>query len=404
MAGRELTRRGAAGLMAASVIGAGAALAQKQAPAPPILAQRKGPRLRGATIAFRRRLPAVDGKWSRENGGGVLIPAYTGRDLNRLADWGANLVTFSLPGLFPPWAPYTLDEELGEAMDRLFDLAKAAGLQIVMGARTGPGRSEFAFQKSNPNPWFPKSLILESVWRNEEQQAAWVEMWRATAKLFGGRAEIAGFLPMVEPNGNETGLDKQGRVLNEWSPERLRARVSTLSDWSRICRPIQAAIAAEAPDKAVLISPEGYGRAAFAPLMGAPNVKHAVWCFHSYDPFDYSHQGRIGPAIAAPGEEAHRAFEQEISAAMARAPVFVGEMGVVRWAPGQAAFMQRRLEGLERLGAHWSLFRWPSSNPAYERHDDALSLALGPDPASLTEAAEGDWAKIVRAFWAKNEG
>jgi hypothetical protein len=66
--------------------------------------------------------------------------------------------------------------------------------------------------------------------------------------------------------------------------------------------------------------------------------------------------------------------------------------------------MQRRLEGLERLGAHWSLFRWPSSNPAYERHDDALSLALGPDPASLTEAAEGDWAKIVRAFWAKNEG
>ena len=107
-----------------------------------------GPHLRGAHIHQRRVYPELDGP--NYMGPGLFGPPYTQEDFNRLADWGANVVNISHPGLFTEIPPYVLDEEVQDNLDRLVEMGVMANMFVIY-------HKEF---KYNIGPFTPKPSAL----------------------------------------------------------------------------------------------------------------------------------------------------------------------------------------------------------------------------------------------------
>lgn len=356
------------------------------------------PVLRGACIAQRRRVQSVDGPTF--GGGGPTVPAYGAREFDALAEAGANLVVMSFPGIWSIAAPYRADAAMIDLLGRQLDQAQRAGLYAVVGFRSGPGRSDFIFHRDSAGDWFPKELIVDSIWRNREAQAAWADMCVEGAKLIASRSEIAGLILMVEPEPNFTGLDHDGRQLGVWEPAEYARRVGEISDWRRIASDCAKATRAADASLPILISPPAFARPDFLPVMGEPPVPGVVWCVHDYEPRDFTHMPQTSAGLI-PFQERRGEFEQRMTAAKQQgAPVFLGEFGVARWQDDAGKYLAARASACEALGVNWAAFRWPTFNAAYEEADNMFNVVKGPD----RPLGAGDIATItaLREAWMRN--
>src|SRR5262245_5476286 len=201
----KITRRSA--LAAAAGLAAAPAFAQQQPAAHPLWPMGGPPVLRGAVIAQRRRRKEVDGETF--GGGGPALPAYGKAEFDALAKAGANLVVMSFPELWSVKPPYQLDPVMSLQLERQIDLASKAGLYVVVALRSGPGRSDFVFHRDAAGTWFPAELVVDSIWTNAEEQAAWAEMCVSTARMLVGNPAVAGLNIMVEPDSNVGGTNRQ---------------------------------------------------------------------------------------------------------------------------------------------------------------------------------------------------
>lgn len=377
-----ITRRTVAGALAAGPLLADGALAKT--PDHPLWPTSGAPVLRGAVIAQRRRRDSVDG---RTGGAEAALPAYGAPEFDALAKTGANLVVMSFPELWTATPPYRRDPAMADLLGRQMDAARAAGLYVVVGLRSGPGRSDFIFHRDAAGTWFPKDMVVDRIWTDRDAQAAWADMCVDVAKLIAPRRETAGLILMVEPDPNVGGRDHAGAVLDAWSPEAYARRVADMSDWRRVASSCAQSVRAAVDDLPVLISPPAFARPDFLSVMGEPPVDGCVWCVHDYEPRDFTHQA----------EGANVAFNRRTDTFAARleattkqgAPVFLGEFGAPRWRRDTPDYVRARIAACEARGVNWAAFRWPTFDAEYEKLDNMFDVRRGAEAT-------------LRAAWKKN--
>jgi hypothetical protein len=387
---------------AAAFVAAGTAHAKP--PDHPLWPTSGPPALRGAVIAQRRRRASVDGPPGGFGGGQAALPEYTRADFDALARAGANLVVMSFPELWSATPPYKRDAAMADLLDRQMDLARAAGLHVVVALRSGPGRSDFVFHREDAGSWFPRELIVDRIWIDREAQAAWSAMCVDTAKLVAGRRETAGLNLMVEPDPNVSGLDQTGQRMEVYDPAQYARRVGKLSDWKRIAARCAQAARAAAPRLPLLISPAGFARTEYLSGMDAPPVDNCVWCVHDYTPWDYTHVARNRVTVRADtrltGEPSR--FGSVLDAAGARtAPVFLGEFGAARWAVKTPDYMRDVIGQCEKRSVNWAAFRWPTSDKTYEQKDDMFNV-LWDSRGDRFEPGNDAAISALRAGWKRN--
>jgi len=393
---RWWTRRSAIAAAAGLAAAQPQAGAQKPA-AHPLWPMDGPPVLRGAVIAQRRRRTEVDG--DTFGGGAAALPAYGAAEFDALAEAGANLVVMSFPELWTVGRQHRLDPVMAAQLQAQLKLAREAGLYVVVGLRSGPGRSDFVFHRDAAGSWFPARLIVDSIWTNLDEQAAWAEMCADAAKMLAGQPEIAGLNIMVEPDPNVSGTNRKGQRLGAWTPKEYAAEVSRVSDWRRVARDCAMKVRTVAPDLPILISPPAFARTDFLPVMGQPPVAGTVWCVHDYEPRDYTHQSRNSRGIAIFSEGGADTFANRIDAAKRQgAPVFLGEFGAARWGHELDTYYSSRIAACEARGVGWAAFRWPTSDAAYEQQDDTFNLTWGGAAGDIT----GSPMPTLRGAWAKN--
>ena len=322
----------------------------------PLWSTQGSPVLRGATIVQRIRDASIDG----EGGASAhhyLIPHYKLADFEKLAATGANLVNLSVPGIWQTAPPYVRDERLVEVLMETLEACRSAGLYATIGFRTGPGRSEFIFHRESADTWFPASMIVDEIWREEEAQEAWGAMCVEAVGLFSSRSEIAGFTPMVEPEPEMAGV---------------RADI-----WPIMCWQMAPAMRAAAPQLPLLISPPSFANPGRLSVMGRPNIEGVVWNIHDYGPFDYTHQAEGEAPVFLPLDDASN-FAARLNAAKqigGNLPLYMGEFGAVHWAPDTERYWLNRVSEMLAAGVNWAAFRWPSSEVEYEAGDTHFTLA-----------------------------
>jgi hypothetical protein len=394
--GGVLTRRsallGAAGLAACNN---SAALSEPEG-AHPLWPVSGPPVLRGAVIAQRRRRLEVDGPTF--GGGGAVLPAYRRSDFDALAKAGANVVVMSFPEFWTVGSPWKRDAQVADVLGRQLDDAKAAGLFVVLGMRSGPGRSDFVFHRDAAGDWFRRELIIDSVWRERDAQAAWSAMCEDAAKLVRSRSEVAGLNIMVEPEPNVGGLNRDGQRLGTLTAEEYVAQVSEGSDWKRIAGDVARKVRTAARDLPILISPPSFGRTEFLPVMGEPPVTGVVWCIHDYEPREFTHHPENSAGLSFFSEGGEQTFAHRIdSVRTGDAPVFLGEFGASQWANGIEDYYAARVAACEARGIGWAAFRWPTQDAAYERSDAMFSVTrAGRDQPPALDALRPAWARNSR--------
>lgn len=332
-----------------------------------------GAKLRGANI-WQKRLGSRDGG---EFGDGPVGPPYTKKDFQKLSSLGANYVNISFPGIFSEKPPYKVQPEIVKYLQQLLDRVAEADMYAVLSFRTGPGRNEADFDKSE------SSQALHSVWKSKAAQDAWVEMWKETTKLFAKNPVVVGFHLMVEPNANET-LFQMDDASAFYTQHRGQD-----TDWNPFAKRMIEAVRALDGDIPILVGPMNNNDAAWAKELKLPKAKHLVLAVHHYYPYEYSHQEKEEanmkyPGAMKDGEDEEEEEGQEIvdakkleeslkPALEARdslgIPLVINEFGAKRWVPGADQYTKDLVRLFDKHGLNHAVWLWESSYPKIDYDD-----------------------------------
>ncbi|MFN4090296.1 MAG: glycoside hydrolase family 5 protein [Alphaproteobacteria bacterium] len=377
-----------------------------------------GPHLRGSAIAQRRRDPRVPGDMEPYFlGPDPMGKPYRQHDFDRLAAFGANVVTLSHPGPFAEEPPFALDEVAQANLDRLIDLAERADLFVVISFRAGPGRSEYTFHPFSGDTWFPKELFNDSVWKDPAAQEAWVEMWRHVAQRYRDRTSVIAYDPMSEPNSHLVGSGIDDR-LEIYDPAEFHRRYGGTSyDWNELYPRIVAAVREVDTDTPVLISGNGYANMRFLPYVQVIDDPAAVYAVHQYEPWQFTHQepherivypGMVDPGHGAPPFRIDKAYLEGVYATIDRfrerhgVRVAVSEFGLKRFAPGGPAYLADQIDIIEARRMNGFIWHWPTSHEPYERVVNHHNYLFGTDPESKADVPDSPYEPILRGYWGKN--
>ncbi len=373
-----------------------------------------GTQLRGANLYQRRVYPELDNGFF---GPGPAGPPVTQQDIDNLAALGANYVNLSHPGLFTEKPPYQPDPAMQANLDALLDMIAQADMFAVISFRTGPGRSEFTFFWDEAGTWFDESYLNNSVWADQQAQDAWAEMWAYTAAQYKDNPIVVGYDLMVEPNSNEVGSYPLDDPLDIWDPAAFYDQYGgTLYDWNQLYPDISAAIRAVDTETPILIGGMGYSGVDWLPYLEPTGDPRTVYTVHFYQPFSYTHQLSTTVGITYPGffdldyDGAGEAFDRawlegrlatvEAFVQAYGVPVAVNEFGLVRWAPGAAAYLHDLMDLFELLGLNHAVWEWqPSWEPL--QLIDQFNFRRGADPENHQDVDNALQDAIV-AYWARN--
>lgn len=368
----------------------------------------QGTRLRGANIWQRICVPSLDEDYL---GSDYIGPPYAQEDFDRLAALGANYVNLSIPGLFTITPPYQVDEKAVAHLDRLLTQVAGADLFAVISFRSGPGRSDFTFYRDGAGVWYPRELLIETVWTDQTAQDAWVEMWRYTAQRYRNHPNVIGYTLMVEPNADEV-------ILDIYEPEAFYPRyANTIYDWNRFYPSIVEAIRTVDPDTPILVSGMGWASVLWLPYLKPTADPHTVFVVSQYAPFVYTHQ-QPGQNLTYPGVfdlnwdgQPDRFDWDWMSAYFSRLesyqqsyplPQAANEFGVARWAPQGANFLRDEVEYFESRGMNHAIWVWDSSYEPWRMWGSkAMNYLFGPNPANYTEVPN-EIIGLLQEVWARN--
>lgn len=361
-----------------------------------------GAKLRGANL-WQRRLDTDHGGTF---GDGPVGPPYTKKDLKKLASLGANYVNISFPGLFTEKPPYKIQPDVVKYLEALLDRVAEADLFAVLSFRTGPGRNEADFDKSEGG-------ALHTVWKSRPAQDAWVQMWKETTKRFAKHPVVVGFHLMVEPNANET-LYQEDDVNAFYSRHRGES-----TDWNPFAARLIEGIRSLDTEIPILVGPMNNNDASWAKALKLPKTKHLVLAVHHYYPYEYSHQEKEELRFRYPGPMAEgadedegdeeesegsrsqggemvdsRKLEESLRPALeARdalgVPLVVNEFGAKRWVPGADKYTADLVKIFDKHGISHAVWLWESSYPKID-YDD-FNFQKGNN--GILPALEQSWRK-----------
>lgn len=285
-------------------------------------------------------------------GGNVMLPQCTVEDLRVLRSWGANLAEIPILNVYAPGPPYDFQPENLARLDRAVQAAEQAHLYVALTCREGPGRPDF--NRSH------------EIWREAEAQDAYARMWHELAQHYRGRASIVGYDLMCEPHPDQEAKQPLG-------------------NWNVLARKITAAIREVDRETPILVNSIGWAYPQQFDVLEPTGDPRTVYTVHFYDPHYYTHQkpaDKIGyPGFRVPGKQADAWNKATLEAKLApvrafqqkhKVPIFVGEFGCARYAPGVEDWMRDQMDLYEQYGwswAYWAFREWDVMN--IERTADA---------------------------------
>ncbi len=332
-----------------------------------------------------------------ENG---CVTPITRQDIADLRNLGANLINASYPGVYSVDAPYEVDDQALAYLDDLVEWAEEVGIYVVIHFRSGPGRNEEAIHLAPGERY--------EVWTDQAAHDAWGEMWRFVAQRYRESPVVIGYDLMVEPHPN-TLVDPDFDL----SPSETQAQMEgTLMDWNALAADITAAIREVDSDTPIIINSLNWGSAEWFEVLEPTGDDRTVYSLHAYDPDVYVDQEPGAEGITYPdvvedyGETItfNRAWLEENFqpplefAERYDVPIYIGEFGVMRWAPDAAAFLEDELDLFEEYGWNYAVYVWRGD----EVYFDGFNLELGPDPDNHSQVLDNPLLNIFRQAWAQN--
>jgi aryl-phospho-beta-D-glucosidase BglC (GH1 family) len=315
--------------------------------------------------------------WERGafRGANVMPDRCTVEDLRVLRSWGANLAEIPILNVYDPAPPYAFRADDLAALDRAVEAAEQAGLYVVLTCREGPGRADF-------------NRSYE-IWREAGAQEAYVRMWRQLASHYRGRASIVGYDLMCEPHPDDE-ADKP------------------LGDWNALAKRITAAIREVDAQTPIIINSIGWAYPQEFARLRPTGDPRTVYEVHMYDPHYYTHQKpddkRGYPGFRLPWEQDLAWDKSTIEARLApvrafeakhHVPIFVGEFGCARYAPGAEPWLRDQLDLYEQYGwswAYWAFREW-----------DVMNIERTADPADRQNHPDTPLLRLFKAYFAKDK-
>jgi aryl-phospho-beta-D-glucosidase BglC (GH1 family) len=315
--------------------------------------------------------------WKRGafRGANVMQAQCTVEDLQVLRSWGANLAEIPVSNVYAPTPPYAFQPENLAKLDQAVKAAEQAHLYVALTCREGPGRPDF--ERSH------------EIWRDAVAQEAYAKMWREVASHYRGNASVVGYDLMCEPHP-----DEESKQL--------------LGDWNELAKKITAAIREVDQETPILVNSSGWAYPQLFELLRPTGDPRTVYTVHFYDPHYYTHQKPTDkvtyPGFREPGKQELiwdkaalqarlapvRAFQQKYNV-----PIFVGEFGCARYAPGVEQWLRDQIdlyEQYEWTWAYWAFREW-----------DVMSIERTTDPADKSNHADTSLLRLFSAYFAKDK-
>ncbi len=304
-----------------------------------------------------------------------MLPQCTVEDLRVLRNWSANLAEIPVLNVYAPNPPYAFQPENLARLDRAIEAAEKAQLYVALTCREGPGRPDF--ERSH------------EIWREAPAQEAYAKMWRQVAEHYRGRASMVGYDLMCEPHPDEDANQPLG-------------------DWNALARKITMAIREVDPRTPILVNSIGWAYPRTFDVLKPTGDARTVYTVHFYDPHYYTHQKPADkvtyPGFRVPGKQQPPWDKAAMEAALApvrafqqthRVPVFVGEFGCARYAPGVEQWLSDQMDLYEQYGwswAYWAFREW-----------DVMNIERTADPADKTNHPETPLLRLFKRYFAKDK-
>ena len=275
---------------------------------------------------------------------------FTQSDFDDLRAAGANYVHISHAGIFSEQPPYALDQAAVDNLDRVVNMARAAGLYAGIAFRSGPGRNDLSIvDATNPQ-------ANHSIWTNQAAQDAWVEMVKFAAARYGRDPIVVGLSVMVEP----TAYTQHPTRFGFPDPETFYAQFGgTIEDVNGLYARATTAIRSVDADLPILLEPDGHGNINWLPFLRITGDARTVYTPHDYSPFKFTHNGKG----RYPSRKNNRTTQEALLGQIAAfgdshgVPVALTEFGARKIARTASKYLADRVSILDQIG-NWSVWTW----------------------------------------------
>ena len=314
---------------------------------------------------------------------GVMSPTVGNlgeKDIRDLAKWGANALRWQfaltdpkfMPGVdndtrYQCWFTNRLDH-----LTSLLPVFKECGIQVIVDCHAPPGgRGGKVAVLGTAGADATKDVDIAAtafkMFHDKTYLDRFIDNWREVARRFKDEPTIAAYDLVNEPD----------------------QKTSVTFDYLWIQEAAAKAIREIDPEKPVVVSVNEWANPKAFGYMRPIPVRNVIYTFHMYEPGDYTHQGvgtdfskqRAGHLIAYPGGGRDKAWVRTVMDPARRfqtkwgARIYVGEFGVIRFAPGAAQYLEDILSIFEEYGWDWSYHAFREwYNWSAEHSDDINDL------------------------------
>ena len=324
--------------------------------------------------------------------GANMMGPYGARlaDLPVLRAWGANLISFGVETVLAFEPPFALREDAFGEIERALDAAREAGLYAAINFRSAPGRKDFNYDLA--------------FFEDFAYHDAFVRMWRETAHRLRGRAELVAYDLMCEPHPED--LFQSGPRAPADLPQRMQG---TPADWNLLARRATEAIREEDADTPIIVNASAWaGARGFAYLEPTGDAR-TIYSVHCYSPRRFTHQkpeermpypGFV-PGHSEPDQDWDRSVIEQVLRPVRTfqeshgAPIFLGEFGCRRFAPGADAYLTDVLDLAEEWGWTWAYWVF--------RGGRDWDVELGPDPNEPRRQPDAPLLRLFQSYFARNQ-
>lgn len=264
-------------------------------------------------------------------------------------EWGGNLIRWQFlqggPAVFPDAESYLKwgRDRIGE-LRRVLPFFRKYGIKVVIDLHRSPG--EMNDINNNLGLW------------TKERQDAVLRLWREIAAAFNGDPVLYGYDLVNEP------IDKVYDVRSD------------ALDWDRFAEKLAREIRSIDPVTPIIVETSYNPR----PL----NLPNIIYSPHFYEPGEYTHQGIRARSMVGPYPDPAKGWNREWIRLMAEpmrqfqlkynVPIYVGEFGVIRWAPGGAQWLDDWISVFEEYGWDWSFHAYREWSGWSVEHSDDKNL------------------------------
>ncbi len=354
--------------------------------------------LRGANSWQKVIDQRIDGE---SLGNAPVGPPIQNEEFIALANWGANYVNLSVPGIFSETPPYLPNNAVISRLDDLISKAAKANLFVVLSFRTGPGRNEGTFRAGS------NSSANNTIWKRGAAQDAWVQMWKMTALRYANHPNVVGYDLMVEPNSNDVFLKVYDS--HAFYPK----YAGTKYDWNPLAKRVTQAIRQVDANTPIILGSMNYSDIDWLWALNSTGDPKTVYAIHGYLPGEYTNQMPplkvTYPGIVTEwdGTQSNFTFgwiQEKLKPLLdfknsRNVPVAINEFGVMRWEPGADRYMADTMAIYESMGVNHAYWLWEVQYPL---DFDEFNLRRGPDYDHHEDVETSALIEVIKANWKLN--